>query len=471
MKVYLVNPPASKGIKIVREGRCMQRKGAWTTVWPPITLATMAGILLKEGIEVKLDDCIVTDITYEKLNSKIAEFKPDLIVINTATVSIYSDLNCAKVAKEASPGIKTVAFGLHVTVLPDEAFSFAPCLDYVIRGEPEFCLLELVRALRQGNNLTEIKGLSYRYNSKIQHNPNRGFVDDLNSYPFPAWELIDVNNYLLPLSGEPFLLVTTSKGCTHSCIFCPAKPFYGSQLRFRDPKVVVDEMAYVKDRFRVNQFLIWSESFTENRDYVIRFCGEIINRKLNIFWVCNSRVDKVDLEMLEMMKQSGCWMIGYGVESGVQEILNNVNKDITIEQIENAIHWAGIVGLEVTAHVTFGLPGETFDTGLKTINWLKRLNVNFAQVYCAVPWPSTPLYGIAQEKGWLTSKDWELYEQNHYILDMGTIAPKQVEYLRRIAMRKFYLSPKRIFHILRQINSFRKASLFLKTVKEFISWV
>lgn len=471
MKAYLINPPAAGGIKMVREGRCMQRKGAWTTVWPPVTLATMAGMLLKEGIEVKLDDCIAEDIAYDKLKTRIAKFKPDLVVINTATASIYSDLDCARVTKEVSSDIKTVAFGLHVTVLPEEAFLMEPCLDYVIRGEPEFCLLELVRALKQNNNLENIKGLSYRDNSRMQHNPDRQFNDDLNKLTFPAWGLINLDSYPLPLTGEPFLLITTSKGCPHRCIFCPAKPFYGSRLRFRQPEVVVDEMSYDKERFGIRQFLIWSESFTEDKDFVIRFCDEILKRQLNVAWVCNSRVDKVDLEMLKTMKRAGCWMIGYGVESGCQEILDNVKKDITVEKIEKAIKWAKEAGLEVTAHLIFGLPGETLDTGLNTIKWLNRLNVDFAQIYCAVPWPSTLLYSIAQGKGWLITKEWGLYEQNHCVLDTGEITPKQVEYLRRLAIRKFYLSPKRLLAVLRKINSVRRMRIFIKMVNEFISWV
>lgn len=471
MKVYLVNPPAAGGVKMVREGRCMQRKGAWTTVWPPVTLATMAGMLQREGVEVRLDDCIVEDITFAGLESRIADFKPDLLVINTATASIFSDLSCAKIARDAWPAAKTLAFGLHVTVLPEEAFSREPCLDYLIRGEAEFCLVELVSALRANTGLEGIKGLSFRHSGAIRHNPGRMFEDDLNSVTFPAWELVDVRRYPMPLSGEPFLLVTTSKGCPHRCIFCPAKPFYGAKLRLRRPEAAVDEMAYDRDKFGVRQFLIWSESFTEDRDYVMKFCDEIIRRNLGVGWVCNSRVDKVDPDALKKMRQAGCWMIGYGVESGSQQILDSAKKDTTVRMIEQAIRWAKEAGLEVTAHVIFGLPGETIQTGLNTIRWLKAQDIDYAQIYCAVPWPSTLLYSMAQGNGWLTSRDWGFYEQNQSVLDIKTISPKQVEYLRRKAMREFYLSPKRIIPILKKINSPRKLGVFIEMAREFSSWI
>jgi len=472
MKVYLLNPPASNGVKMVREGRCMQRKGAWATVWPPLTLTTMAAMLLEEGIKIKLDDCIVDNITFEQLKLNIEKFDPDLLVINTATASICSDLLCAKIAKEVSPKIKTLAFGLHVTALAQESLKSEPALDFIIRGEPEFCLLEFTRKLRSNDpQLDTVKGLSYRCQLDIKHNPDRGFDDNLDLLPFPAWELINTNNYLLPLSGEPFLLIMTAKGCPHACLFCPAKPFYGSHVRQRNPKIVVDEMEHIKRKFKVNQFLIWSESFTEHRDYTVELCNEIIVRKLNVSWVCNSRVDKVDLELLRLMKRAGCWMIGYGIESGNQSILSASGKGTTVEQIEGAISLAKLAGLEVTGHVIFGLPGETMESGLKTVGWLKKLKLDFIQVYCAVPWPSTPLYKIAREKGWLKSQKWELYEQNNCIMDMGTITPKQVEHLRKLAMLKFYLSFKRSWKILSKINSLKKARIFFDMFREFTSWI
>jgi len=470
MRVYLVNPPANNGIEMVREGRCMQRKGAWTTVWPPVTLATMAGMLLGEGIEVKLSDCIVEGINFEQLGNQIRKFMPDLLVINTATASIYSDLLSAGIAKDISSSIKTLAFGLQVTALPDEAFALEEHLDFVIRGEPEFCLRELVKSMRGGGNFSGIEGLSYRQNSKIRHNVNRPFEQDLNELGVPAWELIDTKNYLLPLSEEPFLLITTSKGCPHSCVFCPAKPFYGSKLRLRAPQVICEELSYVKEKIGVRQFLIWSESFTEDRDYVISLCQNIIDKKLEIKWVCNSRVDKVDLEMLEIMKKAGCWMIGYGIESGEQKILDGANKGVTVEQIEQAITLANRVGLEIAGHVIFGLPGETKETARKTIRWLNKLPINFAQFYCAVPWPTTQLYSIARENRWLVTDNWEFFEQNKCILNTGKIGTKDVERLRRKAMASFYLSPARIIRLARKIDSLAKARSSVRMVKEFITW-
>jgi radical SAM superfamily enzyme YgiQ (UPF0313 family) len=182
-------------------------------------------------------------------------------------------------------------------------------------------------------------------------------------------------------------------------------------------------------------------------------------------------VDRVDDELLQLMKLAGCWMIGYGIESGSQDILDKNRKNITVKQVEDAVRLAKHAGLEVTGHVIFGLPAETIETGKATIKWLSKLDIDFCQFYCAVPWPSTALYKIAQQEGWLTTHDWKLYEQNNCVLDTGVIRPQDVEYLRRLAMRKFYLSPRRIFNVLKKLNSLKKIRVFFNMLKEFSDWV
>lgn len=471
MKVYLVNPPGPNNIKMVREGRCMQRKGAWTTVWPPVTLATIAAMLLEKGFEVKLSDCIVEDIDINALIANIVSFDPDILLINTATASILSDLSVVRLAKRIKPDIKTVVIGIHVTALPDESFKLASDLDFLIRGEPEFCFLELALALRDGGDALAIKGLSFMKDNFLQHNLERGFEEDLNRLPFPAWHLIDPKNYLLPFVGEPFLLITTSKGCPHRCIFCPAKPYYGGEIRFRNVENVIGEIEYVVNEIKVRNFLIWAESFADEDDFVYTFCEGLRKRNLKVRWTCNARVDKVNLDKLKKMREMGCWMIGFGIESGCQGVLNQARKGTTLAQIKDAVRLAKEAGLEVTGHIVFGLPGETWQTGLETIRFIKGLDLDFLQCYCAVPWPSTELYWIAKQKGWLITKDWSLYEQNHSVLNLPTITAKEVEALRKKAFLEFYLSPSVIFKTIKKIRSFKMARNLLKMVKEFLDWL
>lgn len=469
MKVLLINPPASNGVKIVREGRCMQRQGAWTSTWPPITLALCGGVLEKENIQVKLIDCIVKDSDSNSLKKQIAQFKPNLIILNTSTPSIESDLSMAKLAKEAFPEVKVAALGIHVTVLPEDCFNLSSNLDYCIRGEPEFIVRDLTLTLGDVGNVKDILGLSYRTDRKIIHNADREFIVNLDELPFPAWHLIDPGDYRMPFKNVPFLLVATSRGCPYKCTFCADKAFYGTKLRLKSPKRIVDELDWVKETFGVAEFLFWSESFTINNNFVMGVCEEILSRGLKISWVCNSRVDNVDLSLLRKIKEAGCWMIGYGVESGNQQVLDSVKKGTTLKQTKEAVKWAKEAGLEVTGHCVLGLPGETEETIKQTIDFTIELDLDFAQYYCAVPFPGAELY--PQVLNWINTTDWTKFEQNFSVLDLPNIKADRIMELRRYAFKKFYLRKKLILKTLRRIKSFNQLKTFIRMSKDFLTWI
>lgn len=449
----------------------MQRKGAWTTVWPPISLAYIASVLREDGCQVYLNDCIVEEINEEGLSEIIKDIGPDLVIINTATASIVNDLGIANLIKRIDSNIKTAAIGIHVTSLPQESFMMSEGLDFIIRGEPEITSRELARAIKEKMDFSGVDGISYRINGKAINNKDRSFMRDIDTLPFPAWDLVNVRNYLMPFTDRPFLLVTTSKGCPYSCTFCPAGPYYGKVVRLRRAGSVVDEMEWLKDRFAVKDFLIWSESFTLNKEFVYEVCNEIKRRNLRVDWVCNSRVDAVSLDMLKEIKSAGCWMIGYGVESASQEILDRAKKGTTVQQIKDAVRWSKEAGLETTAHVIFGLPGETQDTAQETINFIKALDVDFAQFYCVVPWPSTKIYKEAKEKGWLTSNDWSCYEQNYSVMNTDSLSGEMVVKFRKRAIREFYYRPRVILKALKRIKSPKELKIFISMLREFLTWM
>jgi len=470
MKILFINPPTN--VSMVKEGRCMQRKGAWTAVWAPITLAISAAMLRDSGFDVRIIDCSVEILTLKEVCDICKQYKPDLVIINTATPSIESDLNFAAVVKDLNLGeIKVAVIGIHVSVLAEECLKMQSKLDFVVRGEVEFTLKELAEALRSKREISKVKGISYHYGDKIMHNPDADFPDDLDSLPFPAWDLIDINKYRLPFKDKPFLLVSTGKGCPYNCIFCCTKPYYGSKLRLRSPARVVNEIEWVENKFNVKDFLFWTESFTLNKEYATAICNEIILRGLSVDWVCNSRVDAVSPELLKTLKKAGCWMIGYGIESGDQAILDMAKKNTTLKQIEQAIKWTKDAGIEVTAHTIFGLPGETKLSIDKTMKFLKKMDVDFAQIYCAVPFPGSALFDLAKRNNWILNKDWMFFEQNFSVLNIGSIDADAVMSLRKKALVGFYFRPRAIFQTIRRIKSFKDFKVFLNMLKEFISWI
>lgn len=450
----------------------MQRTGAWTAVWAPVSLATTAAVLREAGFDVRIADCSVEDIDQVELKKLIASWQPELVVINTATPSIDSDIAIASLAKSAFPDTRVLAMGIHPSALSDSCFAMDANLDMVVRGEPEYTIRAAAKAIRDGKPLDGAAGLSYRdADGAIHNNRKRPFIQSLDKLPFPAWDLVDTGLYRLPFSGKLFLLVATARGCPHGCTFCANKIYYGAKLRRRSPQRIVDEMEWAGKQFGVRDFLIWSESFTNDQDYAIETAEEILRRGLDISWVCNSRVDTVSPKLLRTIKRAGCWMIGFGIESGSQEILNSVRKGTTIADAVRSVRMAHEVGLEVTGHCILGFPGETEATMQQTIDFAKFLKLEYVQFYCAVAFPGSSLYDRCQESGWLDESDWKYFEQNFSVITTPQLTAAQVMAARERAYRQFYFQPHVVLNTIRKVRSSRDVANFARMVKDFLTWV
>lgn len=472
MKILLLNPPAVDDVKIVREGRCMQRQEAWGTSWAPLTLALIAAVLKNEGFTVSLKDCTNDDISFAQLRDIVQEFRPHLVIVNTSTPSIISDLKVADLTNEIDEQIKTVFFGIHVTALPEAVFKENPHVEFIVDGEPEYTIKDLALALRDGRPISDVKGLIYRTEDGIIYNAKRPFIENLDELPFPAWDLVKINGYRLPLTNRPFLLVLTGRACPNGCRFCAASTFYGTETRIRSWRKVVDEIKYVRERYKVNDFLFWAENGITDRQHMYEISQGLAAEVPGARWVCNGRVDIIDEELLALMKKGGCWMIGYGLEAGTQRILDLMKKNITIKDIEKAVKLTKKAGIEVTAHVIVGYPGETKDDILKTSRLVNRLDPDYIQVYCCVPFPGSRLYDEALKSGWLESRDWFMFEQNFSIINTKYLTAKEVMAMRKVMIKRFYLNPRRLFYRFTKVRSLREVfSSFLFAKKYLKYWV
>ena len=211
----------------------------------------------------------------------------------------------------------------------------------------------------------------------------------------------------MPFSGNRFLLVGTARGCPYGCTYCTNKVYYGAKVRMRSAKRIVDEMEWAGKEFGIYDFLFWSESFTNGQENAIETAREIIRRGLKVAWVCNSRVDTVSPELLKTIKEAGCFMIGFGIECGNQQVLDSVKKGTTLQDAIEAVRMAHDAGLEVTGHCVLGLPGETEETMKQTLDFAKFLKIDYAQFYCAVAFPGSKLYDQCEENGWFDTSDWK----------------------------------------------------------------
>jgi radical SAM superfamily enzyme YgiQ (UPF0313 family) len=224
-------------------------------------------------------------------------------------------------------------------------------------------------------------------------------------------------------------------------------------------------------RFGIRDFLFWSESFTLNRSYAFEVCEAILKRGLKTRWVANSRVDDVDPELLRLMKRAGCWVIGYGVEAGTDKSLKLMGKKVTVEHICRAIECTVDTGIGAVAHTIVGYPGETEADVMETIRFVKSLPLDFAQFYCATPFPGSPLFDEARREGWINTDDWSRFEQNRSVLDTQWLSADKVMELREKAFREFYLRPRAFVAAARYARTpgvvFRMARMLL----DFGDWI
>ncbi|MBF0517032.1 MAG: radical SAM protein [Nitrospirae bacterium] len=454
MKILLLNPPSPHGEKFTREGRCTQQSAIWTTLWPPISLVYTGTLIKEQGHEVKVIDCPAEGIYLNDLPHIIAAFSPDAVIWSAATPSINSDLNLASLIKTKKPETFTIVFGTHVTVLDVQSLDRSPSLDIIVRNEPETTIMEAISAIEKHASLIAVEGITFRdSDNKIVRNPARQFIPDIDALPYPDWSLINVNSYRLPLKDKPFLMIMPQRGCHFPCSFCTSATYYGAKVRTRTVDSIVREMKEETERFNITDFFLWAENFTANPYFVRALCEAIINSGLRVSWVCNSRIDTVDGELLYLMRQAGCWMISYGIESFNQDILKGVKKNIEVSQIHNIIELTKKAGILVSAHVIFGLPHETRASALDTKRRVLALPLDFAQFYCAVPFPGSALYGEALKEGWIDSTcDFAGFRQEKPVMSLATITPDEVEAIRVQAVREFYLRRRIILGILKLMS-------------------
>jgi len=471
MKILLLNPPTFDRRAYIREGRCNQEQGVWTTLWPPISLATAASMLEEKGHKPKVLDCAAQEIHLDDLLNRIRRETYPLIVWSAATPSIKSDLALASEIKRIDSYIKTAVFGTHVTALAEECLKETEDLDFIVRNEPEESVAALAQGLENSVRMEDISGISYRDGEgNVFHNPSRPFIQDLDSLPIPAWHLLDLERYRLPLKGDKFVTLSPVRGCPYPCTFCTAQTYYGKKLRRKSVPKVMEEIEHVIRRLGINQFFIWADTFTVDRDYVIQFCQAIREKGLEIGWTCNSRVDTVDRTLLEVMAGAGCWMISYGIESGNQKVLDGVNKKITLRQCHEAVRIAREAGIKVAGHFVLGLPGESEETLKETLALAMTLDIDMAQFYSAVPFPGSPLFELASAQGWIEGRSFDEFRQDNAVMNLPGLSPSIVNDYRKKAFSRFYFRPRRLVRMLNLV----KISTLGQTIRggiRFVRWM
>lgn len=441
-----MNPPTGL---YTREDRC-QAPAKWVSVLRmPLDLASMAASLRQAGVECKLVDYPAEQQTWDNLKNDVIDFKPDMVVISTTTPSIKNDLKSCQIAKKINPNIITVAKGAHITVKDKEIMEEFPELDIAIRREYEVTVKEIA-----AKPLPEILGITYRMNGSLVRNPERPFLKNLDELPFPARDLVNNKLYIRPDTGEPQTTIQSQRGCPARCIYCLVGTVSGYTINFRSPESVVREIEECVNKHKIKNFYFRADTFTWDKDWVLKLCKLIIDKKLDIRWNCNSRVSTIDEERLQWMKKAGCWLIGFGIETGSNEGLRKIKKGTTIEQAEEALRLCKMYKMKTYLFFVIGLPWETKKDVEETINFAKKLRGDFAEFNMAFPYPGTEFYQMGIEQGLFKEED--IYaggNQHKSGLRTLYLSNEELDSLRTKGEKSLLLSPSYILNTISQIRS------------------
>ena len=435
---------------------------------PPMGLALIAAILEGKGYQVSIVDANALGLKPEDVVSHVVD--ADVVGLTAMTPTVSSAIKVAREIKDARQEVPIVLGGAHASILPEETLTASPEIDIIIRGEGEEIIVELLSALEYKQPLSEIQGISYRGDGQVLSNPVRSRNVDLDSLPFLAYHLLPYQRYKPhPPHGRafPFAAIITSRGCPYKCSYC-SKPIFGNNFRAQTSERVVDEIAYYKERFGIKEFAFYDDVFTLDKKRAHAIADEIIKKELKIHWTCETRVNLVDKELLRRIKQAGCYFIAYGIESGSPEILKALDKDITLEQAAEAVRLSREVGLQTIGYFMVGSPGESPETIRQTIQFAKKLKLDFAQFAVTTPFPGTELYDSYLDGRKGDEIPWESFVYAGTgsgitpVFESKLLDRNKIQHWTRRAYREFYLRPSYPWQRIRHITSIEDLKVGIK---------
>jgi radical SAM superfamily enzyme YgiQ (UPF0313 family) len=445
-RTLLINPPLINGVAFTRQGRCQERDDVLGTTKPPYTLALLAAMLREAHVDIRLIDATAERLSIEDVIRRLDAdgFVPTLIVFPSTTPTLDADV--AAIARlKARYGAPMFCFGPHASTAPDLSMARVPNVDGMFVGEPEDGLFQLA-TLDPAAGLGAVPNLTFRDAGGLviphrAHGSHSGFM----TMPYPAWDLVPLRNYALPLVDKPYVIVETSRGCPYSCDFCVAPIHQGHKFRERSAKVLVDEIERTYREQGIEYFYLWGDTVTLNVKSFSAFCDELIARKLPIQWFGNARADNLtDPAFVHRLRRAGCWMLALGIETESEDVRKDMVKRLESQKIEAAFRNMRAAGIRSFAFFIFGYPGETLETIHQTMDYAVRLDPDFANFYPAVPYPGTAMFDKVVKDGLLpegADADWSKMEYSYYLMKGNGLNQQVVMDAVNRAKRRFFLRP------------------------------
>jgi len=437
-RVLLIYPPISK------QERYSSAIGASGGNQIPLGIFYLAAELRRHGHPVKVIDGEAENLTAQQLVGQAVAWRPDLIGISSTTVAFHRALELANELKTKVPHAPIVLGGPHVSSNVAHAMGHA-VFDYAVLGEGEESLRELCEALRENRPLDGCAGIAFRRDGKVVITPCRPLIADLDSLPFPAFDLIpNIRHYNPPPCNYkklPAVNVITSRGCPSRCTFCDRNVF-GQKLRQRSAENVADEIEMLYRTHHIREIAFVDDTFTIGKQRIYQTFELLERRGIHVYWTCMSRVNTVDLELLQFMRRHGCWHISFGIESGSEEILRQIKKHVSLEQVKRAVAMCRACDIKTKGFFMLGHPGETAETIEMTIEFGLRLPLDDIVATINTPIPGSPQFGEAALYGTLDQSDWSQFNYWRPVFVPTGLTREFLLEKHREFYRRFYLRPR-----------------------------
>ena len=458
MRVLLIVPPY--GVLREESKKVRQKKG----FLPPTGIALLGTILENAGHAVTILDMQVDNFSAHELVNYVKNIGPDIVCMSMldATYTVTNEI--FTMIKTRFPKIVTVCGGIHPSMYPNETITENKHIDYLLYGEAEHTLKDLIAVLENGSPLSKVPGVYYRNGPEILFTGHRTIVKDLDEFPIPSRKFFDMHRYIpMPHTYKrwPSTNMITGRGCTYSlCTFCFESSPFVREKGYRRISVqrAIEEIRYLQAEYGIKDIVFWDDEFLMGGDWVEEFCDAIISDKIDITWSCYGKVNYVRPERMKKMAKAGCWNILFGLESANQDILNFTKKGQTIEMMRNAVRWAHDAGIEVRGSFILGLPLATPDKDRNNIEMAIALDLDYTMFTLSTPFKGTEMYDVCKSGTYGTYYG-EGDHNKHTISSVvfvpeGYQNPEQLLQIRKEAYRRFYLRPRYFFNKLRQIHSY-----------------
>jgi len=464
MKILLINPPYTA------EERYGKDLGKFGPLNEPLGLAYLAANLERAGHDVSILDAPALEIQNDGICANVGKNGYDLVGVTMLTPMYHRSVGVVRAVKHRFPDICIVVGGPHPTILPVETLNENQEIEFVVIGEGEVILLNLVNAIENKTDIKKVAGIAYRKIDQVVVNDPSPMVTDLDELPLPARHLLPMQAYHITRSrtrSKHAFTVSVARGCPFNCAFCCR--IFGRRVRHHSVARIINEINILFDEYGAREINLEADTLTVNRKFIHSLCDALIDSGLSqkITWTCESRIDTVDTDILRKMKKAGCWQISYGVETGSQRLLNLIHKDITLAEIEETFKLTQKVGISIRSFYMLGIPTETREESLKTIAFAKKLDASWSQFTLFTPFPGTELHDLAAKEGGMQLRDWSDYK-THGGWTEGDLAyvPKgrsvmEMKNLQKKAYRAVYFRPRVILRFLRDIDSFDKLKSYL----------